>query len=285
MEKEKIGEVSVLTVKKTDDVFYTLEDDKNKVYKVMKSESRKDLKTGDKVEAFTYYNEGKINISLQIPKMQVGDIGLLQVVSVSKIGYFLDIGINKDVLLPFTETIGKPKEGSELLVILYIDKSKRLAASMKIRKFLSSSSPYKKGDIVEGTVYNISKEFGVFIAVDNKYESLLPNAEVVGVYEKGDKVRLKIHEIYDDGKIVLSSKLSKTPFAEHKSDAHKIYDMLVENKGVLMYSDKSDPNKIREVFKMSKVQYKRAIGILYRQRKIIINEDCIVINKGDKNEY
>lgn len=256
---------------------YTLEDFDKNTYKVKSEEKHHDI--GDTVKIFNYPVDNEIVSSFKLPFIEVGEIKELKVVSKTKIGYFLNMGLEKDVLLPFSEAIRDPKLNSMVLVKLYIDKSGRLATTMKIRKTLERSDNIKKGDIVDGIIYNISREFGLFVAIDDKYEAMVQKKDVFEDYEVGERMKFRVQTVRDDGRLVLSTKLEKSAYNEHKSDSLKVYEILLKNKGKMNYADKSDPDEIRKVFNMSKSSFKRAIAILYRQRKIIINDDSIEIKE------
>ena len=119
------------------------------------------------------------------PKLQVGQTAVLKVSQVTRIGAFLDWGLEKDLLLPYHEQTLKVREGEDVLVALYIDKSSRLCATMKVYHYLSTRTPYVVGDMVKGRVYEISDRFGVFVAVDDKYSALIPAREAKGKYRPG----------------------------------------------------------------------------------------------------
>ena len=110
------------------------------------------------------------------------------VVNQTKFGYFLDWGLDKDIFLPFSETIGSVEKGKSYLVGIYLDKSNRICATMKIKDMLRTDSPYKEDDKVKGTIYSINRDIGAFVAVDNKYEGLIPKKELLGVYQVGDTI-------------------------------------------------------------------------------------------------
>lgn len=121
------------------------------------------------------------------PLLQVGQTAVLKVLQVTKIGAFLDWGLEKDLLLPYHEQTSRVREGQECLVALYVDKSSRLCATMKVYHYLSTRTPYVTGDSVKGRVYEISDRFGVFVAVDDKYSALIPAREASGKYRPGAK--------------------------------------------------------------------------------------------------
>ena len=256
---------------------YILEDLDKNTYHARSDDKKYDI--GDTVKIFNYPLDGKVISSFRLPFIEVGEIKNLKVVSKTRIGYFLNMGLDKDVLLPFSEAIRDPKVGAMVLVKLYIDKSGRLATTMKIRKTLERSTNFKKGDIVDGIIYNISREFGLFVAIEDKYEAMVQKKDVCDDYELGERMKFRVQTVHEDGRLVLSTKLEKSAYDEHKSDSLKVYELLLKNKGKMNYADKSDPDDIRKIFYMSKSSFKRAIAILYRQRKIIINDDSIEIKE------
>lgn len=270
----KIIEAKVVAIMDNE---YKLEDCDKNTYKAVSND--KAYKVDDVVKIFSYPMDGEIVTSFRLPFIEVGQIAMLKVVSKTRIGYFLNMGLSKDVLLPFSEAIRDPKLNSMVLVKLYIDKSGRLATTMKIRKTLDRSTKFKKGDIVDGIIYNISREFGLFVAVDDRYEAMVQKKDIFEDYELGQRMKFRVQTVHEDGRLVLSTKLEKSAYDEHKSDSLKVYEILLKNKGKMNYADKSDPDEIRKVFNMSKSSFKRAIAILYRQRKIIINDDSIEIKE------
>jgi predicted RNA-binding protein (virulence factor B family) len=181
--------------------------------------------------------------------------------------------LEKDLFLPFREQVGKVTTGGSYLVALYVDSSNRLCATMNIYDLLSTESPYKENDRVHGTIYNISKELGAFVAVDNKYQGLIPNKELYGNYREGDVVDVRIKRVKQDGKLELS--LREKAYNEIESDAQKIMDRLKLKSGVLSLNDKSSPEDIKAEFNMSKAAFKRAVGRLLKEGAISITDDGI----------
>ena len=222
---------------------------------------------GDKVEVFIYRDsEERLIATTKTPMITLGNVALLKVIDITSIGAFLDWGLEKDLFLPFKEQTMKLEEGMEYLVGLYIDKSDRLCATMKIRDFLRSDSPYKEDDWVTGTIYSMNEEFGAFVAVDNLYEGMIPQREIIGVYIPGDEVEVRVTQVKEDGKLDLS--LRNEAYKEITGDADIVLKKLFENNGTLMLHDKSSPEEIREELEMSKSAYKRAIGRLLKEGQI-----------------
>ena len=155
----------------------------NKDDKVLlpKKQVPKDVEVGDPVEVFLYKDSSdRLIATTQEPKITLDELAVLKVADTGRIGAFLDWGLEKDLLLPFKEQTAKVKKGDEVLVALYVDKSGRLCATMKVYEKLRTDSPYKKDDHVEGIIYETSDNFGVFVAVDNCYSALIPKREAFG---------------------------------------------------------------------------------------------------------
>ena len=229
---------------------------------------------GDEIEVFVYKDsEDRIIATMKKPKLTIGELAKLTVVETTKIGAFLDWGLEKDLFLPFREQIGTVKKGSTYLVGMYLDNSNRLCATMNIYNLLSSESPYKQNDRVKGTVYNISKSMGAFVAVDNKYQGLIPNKELYGSYAEGDIVEARVNRVRQDGKLELS--LRKEAYNEIEDDAQKIMAKLKSNGGSLPINDSSTPERIKTELNMSKAAFKRAVGRLLKEGVIEITDKGI----------
>ena len=159
-------------------------------------------KVGDEIEVFIYKDsQDRLIATTREPMLQVGQTAVLKVKQVTRIGAFLDWGLEKDLLLPYHEQTNRVREGEECLVALYVDKSSRLCATMKVYHYLSTRTPYVPGDSVKGRVYEISGNFGVFVAVDDKYSALIPAREATGKYRPGAILDLRVTEVKEDGKI------------------------------------------------------------------------------------
>ena len=165
------------------------------------------------------------------------------------------------------------KKGSKCLVALYIDSSNRLCATMNIFKLLSNKSPFKANDTVNGTICNISKDMGAFVAVDDKYQGIIPKKEMYGTFSEGDKVEVRIKNVRDDGKLELS--LRKEAYNEIEGDAKKIIDKIKSNGGILYLNDSSSPESIKSELNISKAAFKRAVGRLLKEGAIRITKKGI----------
>lgn len=229
---------------------------------------------GDKIMAFIYKDsEDRLIATVEIPRLQVGGTAVLEVREVSKIGAFLDMGLEKDLLLPFREQSHPVRKGEKCLVALYVDKSGRLAATMRVYSYMSNQSPYKKDDQVTGRIYEINENIGAFVAVDNRYYGLIPKQELFQNMREGDEIEARVIRVRDDGKLDLS--VRQKAYMQMETDAVKVMQVIEEFDGVLPFNDKARPETIRREFNMSKNEFKRAVGKLLKEGKIRITEKSI----------
>ncbi len=231
-------------------------------------------KIGDAIEVFIYRDsKDRMIATTTLPKITLHKVAMLKVAQLGKFGAFLNWGLEKDLLLPFKEQTGRLSEGDDCLVALYIDKSNRLCATMKVYKYLELNSPYKKDDKVEGLVYEISDQFGAFVAVDDRYSALIPKKEVYGAIKVGDRVTARVTEIKEDGKINLS--IREKAYLQMDVDAKKVLEIIDSFDGALPFTDKANPEVIRRETGMSKNEFKRAVGRLLKEGKIEITQTAI----------
>lgn len=229
---------------------------------------------GDEIEVFIYRDSSdRLIATTRIPAMQLHEVAVLSVVEVAKIGAFLDWGLEKDLLLPFKEQTVRVQKGQKVLVGLYVDKSSRLCATMRVYPYLKQNSPYVLGDEVDGTVYEISDNFGVFVAVDNQYSALIPKKEAQGDYRPGDSIHCRVVSVREDGKLNLSPR--KKAYQQIDEDGEMILQVLDEFAGVLPFDDKAAPEVIKREFGLSKAAFKRAVGHLMKEGKVAIRDQRI----------
>ena len=229
---------------------------------------------GSKLTVFVYKDsKDRLISTTNEPKLELGGLAVLKVAQVGKIGAFLDWGLEKDLLLPFREQTRRVHEGQEVLVALYIDKSSRLCATMNVYEYLELQSPYKKEDRVKGTVYEISEEFGAFVAVDNRYSGLVPRKDFHGGAKIGDIVEARVTGVHEDGKLNLS--LREKAYLQMDADAEAVLAVIDEFDGVLPFTDKASPEVIERELHLSKNAFKRAVGRLLKEGKIEITEKSI----------
>ncbi len=230
--------------------------------------------TGDQITVFLYKDSSDRPIAtVHEPLITLGQTALLKVKETGRIGAFLDWGLEKDLLLPFREQTGKVKPGEKVLVALYLDKSSRLCATMKVYHYLAVDSTYEKGDEVEGRVYETSENFGVFVAVDDRYSALIPRQNVQKNYRPGEKLHLFVTERREDGKLTVSTR--RNAYLQMNEDAELLLKKLEQYKGRLDFDDKASPEKIKAEMNMSKAAFKRAVGHLLKEKKIVLKDGRI----------
>lgn len=231
---------------------------------------------GDSVEVFIYRDSSdRLIATTEEPMLTLGQIGLLRVKEIGKIGAFLDWGLEKDLFLPYKEQTVQVRPGKSYLVALYIDKSKRLCATMRIYEYLSADSPYVKDEMVQGVVYQINQNLGVFIAVDGKYHGMIPRKNAHGQFRIGDTVQVRVVAVREDGKLELSMR-ERVEFQIDK-DAAVVMEVLESYDGVLPFSEKASPAVIERELNMSKGAFKRAVGHLLKMKRIQIEQHKIRI--------
>lgn len=253
-----------------------------------------DSQSGDKITVFVYRDSSDRKIATtKRPKIVMGEIAYLKVAEMSRIGAFMNWGLEKDLFLPFKEQVGDIKLNGEYLVGLYIDKSDRLCATMNLFKVLRTDSPYKVNDMVKGTVFSLKRGLGAMVAVDGKYLGLIHEGEILKPMRPGDEVELRVSNVKEDGKLDLS--LKDAPRLQIDKDGEKVLSVLMKNKGQLKLNDESSPEAIYEALNMSKGSFKKAIGRLMKKGIIDITREGIRLaekksgyenkNQGPKSDY
>lgn len=243
-----------------------------------KNQLTKDMRIGDEIEVFVYKDsEDRPIATCMKPLVHFGEIAKLRVKQSTKIGAFLDWGLLKDLFLPFREQTYPVKEGDEVLVTLYTDKSDRLCATMKIYDLLLTNSPYKKEDRVNGLLYQIIDSFGAYFAIDDKYSAMLPAKDMHKFLKPGTYMDARVVKVHPDGKLELS--LRDHLYVEFDSDCKNVLEKLKEEGGYLPYHDKTDPKLIKQKFELSKNSFKKAIGHLYKTGEIELLPDGIRLKK------
>ena len=241
----------------------------------------KDKKIGDKVYAVLYHDRNQVlRASIDFP-YEVGSIESLTAVDIDKKGVYFKISDNRNLFMPFEERTYKVLMDMTYPVVIKENNAGYVYLSSKIRDLLSNDHEYKENDEVSGRIYSINKAIGAFIAIDNKYDSLLRIHELRGVHIEGELIEARVKEVKSDGKIELS--LRQRAYIQMDADSDRILDYLYENDGVVYLSDKSSPDKIFKIFNMSKSAYKRAIGRLYKNNDIVIYNNRIELKEG-KND-
>ena len=272
----QLGKTQILTIVKQVDFGVYLAEDTSKEERVLlpRKQVPEGVQTGDELEVFLYKDSQDRIIATTIePKLKLGEVARLTVKEVAKIGAFLDWGLEKDLFLPFRQQTRKVQAGDNCLVALYIDKSERLCATMNVYDYLRTDSPYEKEDHVTGTIYQISENFGAFVAVDDCYSGLIPSREFFGQLSVGDQITARVTAVKPDGKLDLS--IREKSYLQLNADAEAVMKVIEEFDGVLPFTDKASPEVIKREFSLSKNAFKRAVGHLLKEERIEITEKSI----------
>ena len=229
---------------------------------------------GTRLAVFIYRDsEDRLIATTRRPRLTLGEMAVLRVVSATEIGAFLDWGLEKDLFLPFKEQKVKVRPGMNVLAALYIDRSGRLCATMNIYDRLTADSPYERGDAVTGTIYGIREGIGAFVAVNNRYFGLIPEQELYRRVQIGESVEARVIKVRPDGKLNLS--IRKKAYAQMDEDAEHILRVMEEYGGMLPFTDKTSPEQIRQELELSKNAFKRAVGRLLKEQKVEITPEGI----------
>jgi hypothetical protein len=234
-----------------------------------------DLKPGQEIQVFIYLDsEDRLVASTEQPLITVGQFGYLKVNDVSNVGAFLDWGLPKDLLVPFREQKVRMVEGNSYLVFVYLDdETKRIVASAKIEKFLDNvSHNYQPGDKVDLIIAGAT-ELGYKAIINQTHLGLIYKDQTHESPETGQKVPGYIVRIREDEKIDLS--LSPIGTGGIDDNVEQLWEKLTQNNGFLPLTDSSSPDEIRLLLKMSKKAFKKAVGSLYKQKKIVLEKDGI----------
>lgn len=232
---------------------------------------------GDKINVFVYHDfDERVVATTLHPKILLNGFATLKVVESNSIGAFMDWGLEKDLLVPFKEQLSNMRIGGYYLVHMYLDESSnRLVASQKVRKFLDNRElDVQEGDEVDLLISNDS-ELGVNVIINQKHAGLIYHDEVFQELRNGDSIKGYIKKIREGNKIDVT--LQQQGYQSIEPNADKIMEVLNENKGFLALHDGSDPQKIYETLGMSKKTFKKAVGLLYKQKIITIEADGIKI--------
>ena len=270
----KIGDYNTLEVKRKTNFGYFLDgktnNSKDDILLHNRFVGKNKVEVGDKVNAFIYKDsEDRPSATLIYPKATVGQIAYLKVVAHTKIGSFIDIGLPKDILVPFKAKTYELEKGHRYPFYIYLDKTGRLAATTDIDQYLTTDHEYNIGDSVTGVVYGFQTNNSAMVCVDNKYAGVILHNEYFEDLKIGDELNLKVIKIYEDDKLGL------TPRQDRKEELdileNKILSYLEGADGSMRFNDKSTPDEIAKVFNSSKKNFKRALGVL--MKKNLISQD------------
>ena len=226
------------------------------------------LQIGQELDVFLYLDsEDQLIATTEKPKVKVGEVATLEVVAVTKIGAFVNWGLKKDLLVPFSEQHIPLKEGQKYLMYCYVDNSNRIVASTKLDRHLHKTMPaFNSGDKVSIVIAE-QTDIGYKAVVNNQYWGVLFKGDVFKPLRRGDMLTAFITKVRDDGKIDL--RLNASTHKQAQELTTTIVKKLEQNGGKLALTDKSSPELIYDTFGVSKKAYKQAIGALYKDKKIV----------------
>ena len=271
-----IGEINTLEVlRETGDGFVLNGGNKGEIF-LPKSAAPGSCETGQKLDVFIYTeNDGKLKATCNMPKALVGECALLKAVNVIKAGAFMDWSIEKDLLVPVSQQSTPMVEGKPYVVYLLLDPQQRIIGSSKLHHFLDEDAKnMKPGDQVDLLIVG-KTDLGFKAVINGTHLGLLFKSEIFQPLRPGDKTRGYIKAIREDGKINLSLHLHNKKSREELTD--RILAFLAKNQGTSTLTDYSPPEAIYKQYGVSKGNYKKALGALYKQRMISVTKDRITL--------
>ena len=268
--------VELEAIKTTPQGIYLITDEQKEILLPNKYIPR-NLEIGDKIEVFVYTDSEDRPIATTLtPKVKINQVALLKAVDVNDFGAFFDWGVEKHLLVPFAEQFVKVEKDKNYLIYLYKDElTNRMVGTTKYSRFLKNNVVgLNIGDKVKFMVSG-QTDIGYKIIIEQKYLGMIYKNEVFTTIGLGDELIGYVRAIREDNKVDVS--LNSSSIDEIEVLANKIYEKLLKEKGSINISDKSNPDEIYTMFKVSKKAFKRAIGVLYSERKIQINPNSIVL--------
>lgn len=281
-----IGEFNTLKVSRRTDFGYYLDAGTERmgddILLPNKSALGRELEDGEEVKAFVYRDsKDRIIATLGEPLAKVGDIAYLKVVGKSRVGAFVSIGLERDVLIPFREQKYDIEVGNRYLFYIYLDKTGRIAATTDIDRYLDTldtedpeamqKNRYRVGDEVTGIVYGFQTNGSAMVAVDKTYKGVILVNEYFSELKEGYELKLRVKKIYDDGRLGLTPR--KRPVEERTDLQEQILDYMKKNGGSMPFNDKSSPEDIKRVFHQSKNYFKNALGGLMKRGLVVQDEE------------
>lgn len=272
----KIGEYNELKVARKSDfgLFLNAETGKTSddILLPLKDVKDKEVNIGDVLNVFVYRDSKDRPIAtLREPYAKVSDIAYLKVISNTKIGAFLDIGLERDLFVPIKEQDYILEPNKSYLFYVYVDKTGRLAATTNIGNYLEPGDDTMINTEVTGIVYGFQTNGSAKVAIENKYDGVILKNEYYNRLYPGEKVNLRVKKLFEDGRLSLTPR--KSPKNERLELEDKIYEYLKDHEGHMPYNDKSSPEDIKRTFHESKNYFKNALGGLMKKGLIIQDEN------------
>jgi len=274
-----LGKFNKLKIAKAEGRIVTFDGGELGEIQLLPADAPKDCKVGDELNIFVYFaGKDKLQGSIRLPFAQVDDVAYLKCVSESHAGAFLDWGLAKDLLLPFSEQTTKVVEGRYYLVKIFLDEDNLIVASMLLEDFIEEEAFYLKvGEPVDLVIAH-ETDLGMKAVINNKYWGVLYKNEIFQKLRIGQKIKGYIKKIREDKKIDLVLQVEK--YVEKvDSVTEKILAKLKSQGGTMLITDKSPPDVIYKAFGVSKKVFKQSVGGLYKKRMISISKEGISLNE------
>ncbi|MEF9990676.1 MAG: S1-like domain-containing RNA-binding protein [Romboutsia sp.] len=270
----KIGDFNTLEVKRKAEFGFFLDgqttDSKDDILLPNRFTGKNTIEIGNEVTVFIYKDsEGRATATINSPFAKVGDVALLKVVENNEIGTFIDMGLTKDILVPFKEKGFDLIPGQKYLFYIYLDKSGRIAATTNIDLHLSTDHEYEVGANVSGIVYGFQTNNSAMVCIDSKYAGVILHNEYFSELNIGDELNLNVIKVYEDNKLGLTPRQGRKEELDVLES--KIMSYLEGADGHMRFNDKSTPEEISTVFNSSKKNFKRALGVL--MKKGLVTQD------------
>lgn len=236
-----------------------------------KTQQTAPVKVGDMVTVFLYLDpKRRLTASMRVPRMKEGQIARLKVINTSRDGAFLDVGAERGIFMPYAGMRGRPQIGEVVWAKLYTDKSGRLAVSMEVEDEMRRASQpavgVRVGDKVTGAIYNYT-DSGAFMFSNERYIVFIDNKEIKNRPRVGEIVTARVTYVRQDGR--LNASLREAKEKALITDSERILELLASRNGKMPYSDETSPEVIRDKFQISKAAFKRALGHLMREGRVV----------------
>ena len=242
------------------------------------------VKIGDRVRVFLYLDpKRRLTASMRTPRMKEGQVARLRVINVTKEGAFLDVGAERGIFLPYAGMRGRPQVGETVWAKLYTDKSGRLAVTMEVedelRRAARPAEGVRVGDRLKGSVYNIT-ERGVFLFTEERYIAFIDHREIPRRPRVGETVEMRVTYLREDGR--LNASLRPPKEEARVEDADALLALLTSHNGKMPYTDATSPEVIQARFHISKAAFKRALGRLIKEGRIVQRDGWTYLSEKDK---
>ena len=270
----EIGKTTILQAARTTDNGYYLQDEEGNEVLLPNAYVAPTLNLGDKIEVFVYKDNDERPVATTLkPKIELEKFAFLEVMDVNNAGAFMDIGVVKQLLVPYSEQPVKMEVGEKYVVFCLLDdKTDRMIGSSQIEDFLFTEDiDVEEGNEVEILPYKKS-ELGMNVIVNGLYQGLIFYSDIFTPIQIGELQKAYVKNVREDGKldIVIQPQGYKNVIDRATQG---VLDILMKQGGFFKFTDKSDPDEIRKVFKMSKKAFKKALGNLYKQKMVSLDKD------------